>query len=35
MRRKIIAFGDYYTDFMKKLSAQEQQKIRRVLLLLE
>jgi len=35
MKRKIIAFGDYYMDFMKKLSVPEQQKIRRALLLLE
>jgi len=35
MKRRIIAFGDYYVSFMKKLSAQEQQKIRRALLLLE
>lgn len=34
-KRKIIAFGDYYVNFMKRLSVQEQQKIRRALLLLE
>jgi len=29
LNRKIIAFGDYYSDFMEKLSAQERLKIRR------
>ena len=32
MRRKIIAFRDYYVDFMKSLSKDEQNKIRKALL---
>lgn len=35
MKRKIIAYGDYYSDFMKKLSEQERLKIRRALSLFE
>lgn len=33
MVREIIAYKDYYRDFMAKLSQQEQMKIRRALLL--
>lgn len=33
MRRKIIAFRDYYVDFMKSLSNDEQNKIRKALLM--
>ena len=33
MVREIIAFKDYYRDFMAKLSEKEQMKIRRALLL--
>jgi len=33
MVREIIAYKDYYSDFMAKLSEKEQLKIRRALLL--
>lgn len=33
MVREIIAYKDYYCDFMAKLSEKEQMKIRRALLL--
>jgi phage-related protein len=33
MIREIIAYKDYYSDFMSKLSEKEQMKIRRALLL--
>ena len=33
MVREIIAYKDYYCDFMSKLSEKEQMKIRRALLL--
>ncbi len=33
MKREIIAFGDYYTDFMSGLSEKEQLKVRKSLLL--
>lgn len=35
MKRKIIAYKGYYSDFMKKLSDQERNKIRRALALFE
>ena len=35
MRRKIIAFGSYYHDFMKTLSEKESKKIDYILSLLE
>ena len=35
MRRRIIAFGSYYYDFMKTLSEKESKKIEYVLSLLE
>ncbi len=33
--KKIIAYRNYYRDFMEKLSAAEQLKVRKALLLLE
>ena len=35
MRRRIIAFGSYYHDFMKTLSEKESKKIEYILSLLE
>jgi putative addiction module killer protein len=35
MKRNIIAFRDYYKDFMNSLSNEEQNKVRKSLLILE
>ncbi|MBO7565932.1 MAG: type II toxin-antitoxin system RelE/ParE family toxin [Bacteroidales bacterium] len=35
MKRKIIAYKNYYSDFMSKLAEQERKKIQRALLLFE
>lgn len=35
MKRKIIAFGDYYRQFMEGLNVKEQQKVHYVLSLLQ
>ncbi|SFW36958.1 Phage-related protein [Prevotellaceae bacterium HUN156] len=35
MRRKIIAFGTYYHDFMNTLSEKESRKVKYILVLLE
>lgn len=35
MKRKIILFGNYYLDFLKKLSDKERSKIERAFLLFE
>ena len=35
MKRKIIAYKNYYSDFMSKLAEQERKKILRALLLFE